>query len=86
MVGFEGSHKCGGCHEANDHCGGNGFALPGRFSSCTDKGFECDRCAVVPIIVHVFLGSGCSVVAIGGGRPLSSFDELPSLAVLNTSW
>ena len=37
-------------------------------------------------IVLVFLGSVCSAVAMGGGRPLSSFDELLSMAVLITSW
>ena len=37
-------------------------------------------------IVLVFLGSVCSTVAVGEGRPLSSFDELLSMAVLITSW
>ena len=37
-------------------------------------------------IVLVFLGCVCSAVAIGGGRPLSSFDELLSMAVLTTCW
>ena len=37
-------------------------------------------------IVLVFLGSVCSAVAMGGGRPLSSFDELLSMAVLTASW
>ena len=32
------------------------------------------------------LGSVCSAVAKGGGRPLSSFDELLSMTVLATSW
>ena len=36
-------------------------------------------------IVLVFLGSVCSAVAMGGGRPLSSLDELPSMTVLTTS-
>ena len=43
------SRKGGGCHEANDHSCGNGCALSGRLSSCTDHGFGCDRCAVVPV-------------------------------------
>ena len=33
-----------------------------------------------------FLGSVCSAVAMGGGRPISSFDELLSMAVLTASW
>ena len=37
-------------------------------------------------IVLVFLGSVCSAVAMGGGRPLSSFEELLSMAVLTASW
>ena len=37
-------------------------------------------------IVLVFLGSVCSAVAMGGGRPLSSFDELFSMTVQDTSW
>ena len=37
-------------------------------------------------IVLVFLGNVCSAVAMGGGRPLSSFDELLSMAVLTASW
>ena len=37
-------------------------------------------------IVLVFLGSVCSAVAKGGGRPLSSFDKLLSMTVLTTSW
>ena len=44
----KGSLIGGGCHEATDHCHGNGCALLGRFSSCTDQGFGCDRCAFVP--------------------------------------
>ena len=39
----------GGRHEANDRSCGNGCALSGRFSSCTDQGFDCDRCVVVPV-------------------------------------
>ena len=42
------SQKGGGCHEATDHSCGNGCTLSGRFYSCTDQGFGCDRCAVVP--------------------------------------
>ena len=42
------SRKGGGCHEANNHSRGNGCALSGRFCSCTDQGFGCDPCAVVP--------------------------------------
>ena len=34
----------------------------------------------------VFLASACSAVAMVGGRPLSSFDELLSMAVLTISW
>ena len=45
----KGSQKGGGCHEANDHSRGNGCALSGRFTSCTDQGFGCDRCEVVPV-------------------------------------
>ena len=45
----KGSQKGGGCHEANDHSCGNGCALSGLFYSCTDQGFVCDRCAVVPL-------------------------------------
>ena len=37
-------------------------------------------------IVLVFLGSVCSAVAMGGGRPLSRFDELLSIAVLTALW
>ena len=37
-------------------------------------------------IVLVFLNSVCSAVAMGGGQPLSSFDELLSMAVLTASW
>ena len=48
MVGFEGSRKGGGCHEANDHSCGNGCTLSGRFKTCTDQGFGCDRCTFVP--------------------------------------
>ena len=44
----KGSRKGGGCHEANDHSCGNGCALTGLFYSCTEQGFGCDRCAVVP--------------------------------------
>ena len=44
----KGSRKGGGCHEANDRRCGNGCALSGLFYSCTDQGFGCDRCAVVP--------------------------------------
>ena len=46
---LNGSQKGGGCHEANDHGRGNGCALSGRFYSCTDQGFGCERCAVVPV-------------------------------------
>ena len=45
----KGSRKGGGCHEATDHSCGNDCALSSRFYSCTDQGFGCDRCAVVPI-------------------------------------
>ena len=44
----KGSRKGGGCHEANDRSGGNGCALLGRFCSCADQEFGCDRCGVVP--------------------------------------
>ena len=44
----KGSRKGGGCHEATDHSCGNGCALSGRFYSCTNRGFGCDRCAVLP--------------------------------------
>ena len=37
-------------------------------------------------IVLVFLGSVCSAVVMGGGRPLSSLNELLSMAVLIASW
>ena len=37
-------------------------------------------------IVLVFFGSVCSAVAMGGGRPLSNFDELLSMTDLTTSW
>ena len=37
-------------------------------------------------IVLVFLDSVCSAVAMGGDRPLSSFDEMLSMAVLTASW
>ena len=46
---LKGSRKGGGCHESNDHNCGNGCALSGRFSSCTDQGFGSDWCAVVPV-------------------------------------
>ena len=45
----KGRRKGGGCHEANDHSRGNGCAQSGRFCSCTDHGFVCDRCEVVPV-------------------------------------
>ena len=45
----KGSQEGGGCYEANEHSCGNGCALSGRFCSCTDQGFDCDRCAVVPV-------------------------------------
>ena len=81
------SRKGGGCHEANDRSCGNGCALSGRFSSCTEQGFCCDWSAVVPtVVVFVFLGSVCLAVAMGSGRPLSNFDELLSIAVLTASW
>ena len=44
----KGSRKGGGCHEANDRSCGNYCALSGLFHSCTDQGFGCERCAVVP--------------------------------------
>ena len=37
-------------------------------------------------VVLVFLGSVCSAVGMGSDRPLSSFDELLSMAVLSASW
>ena len=77
-LAWKGSKKCGGCHEAKDHS----RVLSGQFYSCTDQGFGCDRCAR---IVLVFLGSVCSAVEMGGGRPLSSFDERLSMAVLTAS-
>ena len=46
----KGSGKGSWCHEATDHSCGNGCALSGRFYSCTDQGFGCDRCAVVPVL------------------------------------
>ena len=67
----------------NDRSCGNGCALSGRFTSCTNQGFGCDRCAS---IVIVLLGSVCSAVAMGGGRSLSSFDELLSMVVQTASW
>ena len=44
----KGSRKGNGCHEANDRSCGNGCALTGLLNSCTEQGFGCDRCAVVP--------------------------------------
>ena len=78
------SRKGGGYHEANDRSCGNGCALSGQLYSCTDRGFSCNMCAVV--LVLVFFGSVCSAVAMGGGRPLSSLNELLSMTVLITSW
>ena len=78
---LKGSQKGGGCHEANYHSCGNGYALSGQFSSCTDQVFGCDRCAVVPVWILFSLA-----VAMGGDRPLCSFDELLSMAVLTASW
>ena len=75
------SQKGGGCNEVTDDSCGNGCMLSGRFCSCTDQGFGCDRCAVVP---ELFLSSLAVSVAMGGGRPLGSFDELLSMAVLTT--
>ena len=46
----KGSRKGGGCHEANYRSSGNGCALSGLFYSCTDQGFGCDWCAVVPVL------------------------------------
>ena len=37
-------------------------------------------------IVFVVQGNACSAAAIGGGRPLGSFDELLPITVLNGSW
>ena len=37
-------------------------------------------------IVLVLLESTCSAVAMGGGLPISSFDELLTMAVLTASW
>ena len=37
-------------------------------------------------IVLVILGSVCSAVGMGGGRPLGSLDELLSMAVMTASW
>ena len=45
----------GGCHEANDHSRGNGCAMSGRFCSCTDQGFDCNLCAVEPLLFLSFL-------------------------------
>ena len=78
------SRKGDGCHEANDHSLGNGCALSGRLCSCTDQRF--DSVCNCASIVLVFLGSVCSAVVIGGGRPLCSFDELLSMLVLTASW
>ena len=44
----KGSRKGGGLLEENDRSCGNGCELSGLFNSCTDQGFGCDRCAVVP--------------------------------------
>ena len=44
---MNGSRKGCGSHEANDH---NGCDLSGRFCSCNDHGFGCDRCAVMPVL------------------------------------
>ena len=49
LSALKGSLKGGGRHKANDHSRGNGCTLSGRFSSCTDQGFGCDRCAVVSV-------------------------------------
>ena len=46
---LKGSQKGGGCHEATDHSCDYGCTLSVRHSSCTDQGFGCDRCAVVPV-------------------------------------
>ena len=46
----KGSRIDGGCHEATDHSRGNCCALSGRFSSCTNHGLGCDRCAFVPVL------------------------------------
>ena len=45
----KGSGKGGGCHEVTDHIFDNGCTLLGRFYSCTDQGFGCGQCAVVPV-------------------------------------
>ena len=69
----KGSQKGGGCHEATDHSCGNGCALSGRFYSCTDQGFGCDRCAVVlsSLVMAAF--------AVGDIRPFS-----PTVCILLT--
>ena len=41
--------------------------------------------ALLRLFVPIFLGSVCSDVAMGGCRPLNSFDELLSMAVLTAS-
>ena len=79
----KGSQKVVGCHEANDHSHGNGGTLSGRFYSCADLGYSNDQCAVVPVWILSCLAVS---VAMGGDRPLSSFDDLPSMAVLIASW
>ena len=48
VVGLEGQSKRWWCHEANDRRCDNGCELSGRFYSCNDQGFGCDRCVVVP--------------------------------------
>ena len=77
-----GSQKGVGCLEANDRSCGNGCALSGLFNP---------RIRLWPVpscirIVFVFLGNVRSAVAMGGGRPISSLDELLPMTVQTTFW
>ena len=59
--------------------------LSGRLCSCTDQVFGSDGEHLYRYSSYL-PWSNCSAVAMGGGRPLGSFDELLSMAFLTASW
>ena len=85
VVGFEGSNKGGGCHEATDHSCGNGCVLSVDSlhvltkDSVVTGAQMCQYSSCLPWQCLF----GCSN---GRHRPLSCFDELLSMAVVTASW
>ena len=81
----KGSRKCGGCHETNDLV----VALVARCHVDSVQVLTKDSTVTgAQLCQHgsCLLGNVCSAVAMGGGRPLGSFEELLSMAVHNASW